>query len=438
MFSFHKPKIYRSISGCCICKAKSSSSRFTDSNKYEAEFAQCFRIAVDEHESRRGEICNACVLLVKRWKKLPSESRRVRHWHHVVDARAGPALKFANMGRGSKAATRRHFASAKTSVQSSNQNSDQRSLGSPPTQPSARTPTTSSTAPSSTAALSFEGTRRAVAARAAAAAATAAAAEAASRTSSTTVFGLGLSGDRYADQCQLSSAHSSAFDEVILRFRQRRAAEQQRRAKRLVAEPPSRLTTRIHSDSTPGTTRPLTNPPPLSRPTTSPFAACPAPRRRVPSELLTIDGFDVSSVLDVSLWRMERRCCGVLFRGLNNELAVFPKLFKPSQCPLHCNPSASLATKRALAATNFASSPLASFGAEISSSNSNSNLNSNPNSSTDDSSSDVPTTSATSGDDKEDEMSSSVSSTVALADDKDFFDTPQHDERSVAAHLSLA
>ena len=35
-----------------------------------------------------GEICNACVLLVKRWQKLPRGSKR--DWAHVVDARAGP------------------------------------------------------------------------------------------------------------------------------------------------------------------------------------------------------------------------------------------------------------------------------------------------------------------------------------------------------------
>ena len=87
MFSFHKPKIYRSINGCCICKAKSSSSRFTDSKKYESEFERCFRI----REKRSGEICNACVLLVKRWKKLPPGT--TRDWHHVVDARAGPGTK---------------------------------------------------------------------------------------------------------------------------------------------------------------------------------------------------------------------------------------------------------------------------------------------------------------------------------------------------------
>ncbi|XP_043286657.1 SIN3-HDAC complex-associated factor [Venturia canescens] len=87
MFSFHKPKVYRSPTGCCICKAKSSSSRFTDSKKYEDDFIECFQL----EERRHGEICNACVLLVKRWKKLPSGSNR--NWRHVVDARAGPGIK---------------------------------------------------------------------------------------------------------------------------------------------------------------------------------------------------------------------------------------------------------------------------------------------------------------------------------------------------------
>lgn len=87
MFSFHKPKVYRSTSGCCICKAKSSSSRFTDSTKYEDDLIECFSLA----ERRRGEICNACVLLVKRFKKLPEGSNR--NWRHVVDYRAGPGSK---------------------------------------------------------------------------------------------------------------------------------------------------------------------------------------------------------------------------------------------------------------------------------------------------------------------------------------------------------
>ena len=76
MSSFHKPKVYRSPTGCCICKAKSSSSRFTDSKKYEEDFFKCFDLA----ERRTGEICNACVLLVKRFKKM---SNPTRHWNHV-------------------------------------------------------------------------------------------------------------------------------------------------------------------------------------------------------------------------------------------------------------------------------------------------------------------------------------------------------------------
>ncbi|GAB0098772.1 hypothetical protein DMENIID0001_145690 [Sergentomyia squamirostris] len=87
MFSFHKPKVYRSTQGCCICKAKSSSSRFTDSKKYETDFINCFQLEAP----RKGEICNACVLLVKRFKRLPVGSER--HWGHVVDARVGPGLK---------------------------------------------------------------------------------------------------------------------------------------------------------------------------------------------------------------------------------------------------------------------------------------------------------------------------------------------------------
>ncbi|KAI1882052.1 hypothetical protein AGOR_G00246720 [Albula goreensis] len=87
MFGFHKPKMYRSLDGCCICRAKSSSSRFTDSKRYEKDFQSCFGLC----ETRSGDICNACVLLVKRWKKLPVGSKK--NWNHVVDARGGSSLK---------------------------------------------------------------------------------------------------------------------------------------------------------------------------------------------------------------------------------------------------------------------------------------------------------------------------------------------------------
>ncbi|XP_010885199.1 SIN3-HDAC complex-associated factor [Esox lucius] len=90
MFGFHKPKMYRSIHGCCICRAKSSSSRFTDSKRYERDLHSCFGLS----EMRFGEICNACVLLVKRWKKLPAGS--IKNWNHVVDAKgSGSSMKTA-------------------------------------------------------------------------------------------------------------------------------------------------------------------------------------------------------------------------------------------------------------------------------------------------------------------------------------------------------
>lgn len=45
-------------------------------------------------ETRSGDICNACVLLVKRWKKLPVGTKK--NWNHVVDARGGPSLKITS------------------------------------------------------------------------------------------------------------------------------------------------------------------------------------------------------------------------------------------------------------------------------------------------------------------------------------------------------
>ena len=63
------------------------SSRFTDSKKYEDDCVGCFKL----EDVRHGEICNACVLIVKRWKKLPANTNK--DWHHVVDARTGPGIK---------------------------------------------------------------------------------------------------------------------------------------------------------------------------------------------------------------------------------------------------------------------------------------------------------------------------------------------------------
>ena len=112
MKTFTRPKIFRSTDGCCICKAKSSSSRFTDSEKYEEDFEKCFKL----EEERQGEICNACVLigktyicrliftnfvfLVKRWRKLPRNNKR--NWSHIVDAKAGPGNKGSNKKKSEK------------------------------------------------------------------------------------------------------------------------------------------------------------------------------------------------------------------------------------------------------------------------------------------------------------------------------------------------
>ncbi|EDO41640.1 predicted protein [Nematostella vectensis] len=82
MFPSHRPKIFRSRLGCCICKAKSSSSRFTSSAKYEHHFEGCFALT----EKRQGEICNACVLLVKRWSKLPPGTEK--NWKHLMMRRS--------------------------------------------------------------------------------------------------------------------------------------------------------------------------------------------------------------------------------------------------------------------------------------------------------------------------------------------------------------
>jgi len=85
-----KPKMFKSQNGCCICRAKSSSSRFTTSERYATSFQGCFQV----EEERRGDICNACVLIVKRWNKLPASV--TKNWAHVVDARQGPGMKIVS------------------------------------------------------------------------------------------------------------------------------------------------------------------------------------------------------------------------------------------------------------------------------------------------------------------------------------------------------
>ena len=72
------------------------SSRFTSSSKYEESFSNCFKLS----ESRHGELCNACVLIIKRWRNLPGTT--TKHWNHVVDARSGPGLKSLVRTKGGK------------------------------------------------------------------------------------------------------------------------------------------------------------------------------------------------------------------------------------------------------------------------------------------------------------------------------------------------
>nr|XP_014340331.1 PREDICTED: protein FAM60A-like isoform X2 [Latimeria chalumnae] len=117
MFGFHKSKIYRSLEGCCICKTKSSSSRFTDSRRYEESFRLCFGLL----EQRTGDICNACVLLVKRWKKLPVGSKK--NWSHVVDAR-GPGFKVTKLKKIKSISDKRRKIKPKILQKLRRQNSD--------------------------------------------------------------------------------------------------------------------------------------------------------------------------------------------------------------------------------------------------------------------------------------------------------------------------
>ena len=67
------------------------SSRFTDSGKYENSFESCFRL----NSSRSGDICNACVLIVKRWRNLPEDTQK--NWAHVVNSRSGPGNKISSL-----------------------------------------------------------------------------------------------------------------------------------------------------------------------------------------------------------------------------------------------------------------------------------------------------------------------------------------------------
>lgn len=423
MFSFHKPKIYRSSLGCCICKAKSSSSRFTDSQKYEAEFERCFRI----EEKRSGEICNACVLLVKRWKKLSPENRLSKHWHHVVDARAGPGTKLntnrrlisnnssttsgngqATGHRGSKSShgsasdhaygksdvmplslsqSGNHQASTSTSGASSSQSSTSISSASNINNgnnshastshnnnnhhlstPSKRTSSFSKALAIDTnvSTFTFGEPRRKTYGESYNPYATQHLYPASSYASmnannnynnNPNVGGPnGNNGYYYSNSTftkPQSALSSSAFESVMKRFRQRQQQQQlraQKRQQQKLHQQASQKSSSSQQQKESHNTKPaviinaiatgeennaLASEKGVAEPATT-LAIGGQKRLHRTSEssqsvTQALDGFRVSSVLDCNVWKRERTCCGTIFRGLNMEIAIFPKLFKPCQ-----------------------------------------------------------------------------------------------------------
>lgn len=243
MFSFHKPKIYRSINGCCICKAKSSSSRFTDSKKYEPEFEKCFRTL----ERRSGEICNACVLLVKRWKKLPPGTQR--DWRHVVDARAGPGTKSVKSTGKSNASSNISYTGAR--------NSSLKKLSKPK-----KTLNTDELMGEDECAVLLP------------------------RDAMT------------PERSDSSDGEDNLDDEFYL------SEDQEDYGERNANSLKSKSSRRNRSIKKP---------------------------RKEGGYLSEFDE-SVISFLDMSFWRKEEICCGIIFKGPNNEVVVSPKLLKPCSC----------------------------------------------------------------------------------------------------------
>lgn len=54
----------------------------------------------------------------------------------------------------------------------------------------------------------------------------------------------------------------------------------------------------------------------------------------------------VSSFLDMTFWRREQICCGVIFKGPNNEVVISPKLLKPCSCRKSSSSSSSSSTPK--------------------------------------------------------------------------------------------
>nr|XP_037272212.1 SIN3-HDAC complex-associated factor-like isoform X1 [Rhipicephalus microplus] len=277
MFSFHKPKIYRSALGCCICRAKSSSSRFTDSKKYEAEFARCFRIVAEDRRS--GEICNACVLLVKRWKKLPPGT--TRDWHHVVDARAGPGTKSGNKGKvkpPKRPLKKHHRLTAEKRCK-----------------------------------LDLSG---------------GALSDDITKPSSTACFFIALTvGDESLSESSMPSppesraasptpSNSSEDSGILDEDEEEYDDEDRRRSCRTMKPRPSKKKKKKRKQRGSGSSR------------RDDYVVDSSANRR--GKLAT--PFKISSFLDMSFWRKEKVCCGIIFKGPHGEVLIYPKLLRPCRC----------------------------------------------------------------------------------------------------------
>jgi len=122
-----------------------------------------------------------------------------------------------------------------------------------------------------------------------------------------------------------SALNSSAFDSVIKRYRQRQqqqtlaAQRRQQRAKQRKS-PDEQLSVGSMSSS---------NPPSSEKAKLQGQAVSRSHRYSS-----TDNQLGMSSVLDSSIWRKEKICCGIIFRGLYNEVAIVPRLLKPCHCRL--------------------------------------------------------------------------------------------------------
>lgn len=67
-------------------------------------------------------------------------------------------------------------------------------------------------------------------------------------------------------------------------------------------------------------------------------------------------GDQVSSFLDMTFWRREQICCGVIFKGPNNEVVISPKLLKPCSCRKSSSSSSSSTPKTPTGSTSDVSS----------------------------------------------------------------------------------